>query len=337
MKQQLEPLIIPRDQHSVSRKDISPNVLKTLQHLNRNGFIAYIVGGGIRDLLLGHKPKDLDLVTSATPNQVKKLFRNCRLIGRRFRLAHLHFRDEIIELATFRCAPEDVEPEAVATAGAPGFHRAGFRADAARRARPGGAAPPDGRRRPRVRRVPARRHDPLRRGHDPARQPLGHPRPGRLAPRLHPQRPVLQPAGFLAHRLRRRPGGHPRRARPVHRRPGPALRRGPGADDPGGALRRQARLHHRAGDLRRDPGAPRRHQQGLLRPDVRGDLQAVPARLGPAHLPAAAGDRPVRAGLPRGRRAHGRRGPRLAARPLAGRLRLDRRARPRGPGGRRRR
>lgn len=110
MKQQLEPLIIPRDQHSVSRRDISPNVLKALQHLNRNGFIAYIVGGGIRDLLLGHVPKDLDLVTSATPNQVKKLFRNCRLIGRRFRLAHLHFHDEIIELATFRCAPEDAPP-----------------------------------------------------------------------------------------------------------------------------------------------------------------------------------------------------------------------------------
>jgi poly(A) polymerase len=112
MKQQLEPLIIPRDQHNVSRKDISPNVLKILQHLNRHGFIAYIVGGGIRDLLLGHKPKDLDVVTSATPNQVKKLFRNCRLIGRRFRLAHLHFRDEIIEVATFRSAPEDMETAA---------------------------------------------------------------------------------------------------------------------------------------------------------------------------------------------------------------------------------
>jgi poly(A) polymerase len=126
MKQQLEPLIIPRDQHSVSRRDISPNVLKTLQHLNRNGFTAYIVGGGIRDLLLGHKPKDLDLVTSATPNQVKKLFRNCRLIGRRFRLAHLHFRDEIIELATFRCAPEDVEAEAAATPESPAFTELAF-------------------------------------------------------------------------------------------------------------------------------------------------------------------------------------------------------------------
>ncbi len=140
MKQQLEPLIIPRDQHNVSRRDISPNVLKTLQHLNRHGFIAYIVGGGIRDLLLGHTPKDLDLVTSATPNQVKKLFRNCRLIGRRFRLAHLHFHDEIIEVATFRAAPEDVDAEADAAAGPPTFPELAFGPMPA--AAPAPAAPP---------------------------------------------------------------------------------------------------------------------------------------------------------------------------------------------------
>jgi len=94
--------VIPRDQHALSRKDISENALKVLYRLNKAGYEAYLVGGGVRDLLLGKRPKDFDVTTSATPDQVRKLFRNCRLVGRRFRLAHVMFGPEIIEVATFR-------------------------------------------------------------------------------------------------------------------------------------------------------------------------------------------------------------------------------------------
>lgn len=93
---------IPREQHSISRKDISKNALKVLYRLNKSGYESYLVGGGVRDLLLGQKPKDFDITTNATPEQVRKLFRNCRLVGRRFRLAHVMFGPEIIEVATFR-------------------------------------------------------------------------------------------------------------------------------------------------------------------------------------------------------------------------------------------
>lgn len=94
--------IIPRNQHSISRKEISENALKVLYRLNKAGFEAYLVGGSIRDLLLGKKPKDFDITTNATPEQMRKLFRNCRLVGRRFRLAHVMFNQEIIEVSTFR-------------------------------------------------------------------------------------------------------------------------------------------------------------------------------------------------------------------------------------------
>lgn len=110
----VKPLIIPRKEHRLSRKQVSPNAVRTLYRLYRNGFIAYLVGGCVRDLLLGRKPKDFDIATNATPGQIKRLFRNCRLIGRRFRLAHLHFDEEILEVSTFRRAgvPEDnVVPE----------------------------------------------------------------------------------------------------------------------------------------------------------------------------------------------------------------------------------
>ncbi|WP_231617168.1 polynucleotide adenylyltransferase PcnB [Erwinia sorbitola] len=94
--------IVPRDAHNISRKDISENALKVLYRLNKAGYEAYLVGGGVRDLLLGKKPKDFDVTTNATPEQMRKLFRNCRLVGRRFRLAHVMFGPEIIEVATFR-------------------------------------------------------------------------------------------------------------------------------------------------------------------------------------------------------------------------------------------
>jgi poly(A) polymerase len=124
-----QPVIIPRTEHPISRKWISPNAVRVLYRLKESGHFAYLVGGGVRDLLLGREPKDFDIATDASPNEVKKIFRNCRLIGRRFRLAHIHFHDEIIEVATFRsnetdepAAPQVPEPVAAAipTAPAPG-------------------------------------------------------------------------------------------------------------------------------------------------------------------------------------------------------------------------
>ena len=109
-----KPVIIPRTEHPISRKWISPNAVRVLYRLKESGHLAYLVGGGVRDLLLGREPKDFDIATDASPNEVKKIFRNCRLIGRRFRLAHIHFHDEIIEVATFRSNITD-EPEAPAT------------------------------------------------------------------------------------------------------------------------------------------------------------------------------------------------------------------------------
>lgn len=94
--------IIPRSEHIISRKNISQAALKVLYRLHEGGFAAFLVGGAVRDLLLGRQPKDFDVATDATPEQVRRLFRNCRLIGRRFRLAHVVFGREIIEVATFR-------------------------------------------------------------------------------------------------------------------------------------------------------------------------------------------------------------------------------------------
>ncbi|NDW16140.1 polynucleotide adenylyltransferase PcnB [Alteromonas genovensis] len=91
-----------RGEHGISREDISANALKVMYRLNGAGFESYLVGGCVRDILMGYEPKDFDVVTNATPEQIKGLFRNCRLIGRRFRLAHIVFGREIIEVATFR-------------------------------------------------------------------------------------------------------------------------------------------------------------------------------------------------------------------------------------------
>ncbi|TAN68932.1 MAG: polynucleotide adenylyltransferase PcnB [Methylobacter sp.] len=99
--------IYSRAEHNISRSMISENALKVLYRLQKEGFDAYLVGGCVRDLLLGREPKDFDVVTNADPDQVRKVFRNCRLIGRRFRLAHVHFGREIIEVATFRGAGEE--------------------------------------------------------------------------------------------------------------------------------------------------------------------------------------------------------------------------------------
>lgn len=99
--------VIPRDQHTISRRQISQNALRVLYRLHEAGHQAYLVGGAVRDVLVGLTPKDFDIATDATPEQVKALFRNCRLIGRRFRLAHVVFGREIIEVATFRANVDD--------------------------------------------------------------------------------------------------------------------------------------------------------------------------------------------------------------------------------------
>ncbi len=104
------PIVLRRSAHSISRSQIDENTLKVLYRLHRNGYLAYLVGGSVRDLLLGRTPKDFDIGTDATPQQVKKLFRNCFLVGRRFRLAHIRFgRDQVIEVATFRRHPDQDE------------------------------------------------------------------------------------------------------------------------------------------------------------------------------------------------------------------------------------
>ena len=100
-------VILSRGEHGISREHIDDHALKVLYRLHKAGFHACLVGGAVRDLLLGITPKDFDVATDATPEQVNKLFRNCRLIGRRFRLAHIHFGRQIIEVATFRAAHED--------------------------------------------------------------------------------------------------------------------------------------------------------------------------------------------------------------------------------------
>src|SRR5580765_7046932 len=111
----VEPRIVPREEHPISRRDIDPDALKVLYRLRQADFTAYLVGGSVRDLLLARRPKDFDIGTSAHPYQVKKLFRNCWIIGRRFRLAHVKFGTKVIEVATFRrqVQPgEEITPDA---------------------------------------------------------------------------------------------------------------------------------------------------------------------------------------------------------------------------------
>ena len=100
------PTIIPRSEHGISRANVSENALKVLYRLHKSGYKAFLVGGGVRDLLLGLLPKDFDIATDAHPEEIRSLFRNSRLIGRRFRLAHVRFGRDIVEVATFRAGGE---------------------------------------------------------------------------------------------------------------------------------------------------------------------------------------------------------------------------------------
>lgn len=110
LRKKNKPVIIPRSEHSLSRRDIDPEALKVLYRLASLNHEAYLVGGSVRDLLLGRAPKDFDVGTDARPNEIRHIFRNCFLVGKRFRLAHIVFGKKVIETATFRKAPD---PDAV--------------------------------------------------------------------------------------------------------------------------------------------------------------------------------------------------------------------------------
>jgi poly(A) polymerase len=138
------PVIVPRAEHQISRRDIDSDALKVLYRLHEHKYTAYLVGGSVRDLLLGRRPKDFDIGTDAHPYQIKKLFRNCWIIGRRFRLAHVKFGLKVIEVATFRrVVPETAdaqtdssslpEPEAVVVASSPAPEAAAHDAETERR------------------------------------------------------------------------------------------------------------------------------------------------------------------------------------------------------------
>ncbi len=113
-----DPVIVPRADHPISRRNIDPDALRVLYRLHEHQHTAYLVGGSVRDLILGRRPKDFDIGTSAHPYQIKKLFRNCWIIGRRFRLAHIKFGQKTIEVATFRKNVPDGPADAAADDGA---------------------------------------------------------------------------------------------------------------------------------------------------------------------------------------------------------------------------
>jgi len=130
-----EPVVVPRERHPISRRDIDPDALRVLYRLQQHDHVAYLVGGSVRDLILGRRPKDFDIGTDAHPYQIKRLFRNCWIIGRRFRLAHIKFGQKTIEVATFRKnvtdTPVESSPEpAVVASAAPGLTVSGPLIDA---------------------------------------------------------------------------------------------------------------------------------------------------------------------------------------------------------------
>src|SRR5207248_9302547 len=107
-----DAVVVDRNAHTISRRRIPENVLKVLYRLHRSGYRAYLCGGSVRDLLTNRTPKDFDLATAAHPMEIRRLFRNSRIIGRRFRLAHIIFQDMIVEVSTFRREPERAPDDA---------------------------------------------------------------------------------------------------------------------------------------------------------------------------------------------------------------------------------
>ncbi|MCH9770262.1 MAG: polynucleotide adenylyltransferase PcnB [Gammaproteobacteria bacterium] len=105
-------VVLARQQHKISRAQISPHALKVLYRLKKSGYAAFLVGGGVRDILLKLKPKDFDIATDALPEQIRELFSNSRIIGKRFRLVHIFFHDEIIEVSTFRANSQEQTKDA---------------------------------------------------------------------------------------------------------------------------------------------------------------------------------------------------------------------------------
>ena len=108
-----DAVVVDRSDHPISRRSIPENVLKVLYRLHRSGYRAYLCGGSVRDLLMGRTPKDFDVATDAHPMEIRRLFRNSRIIGRRFRLVHIIFQDQVVEVATFRREPERAAPQPV--------------------------------------------------------------------------------------------------------------------------------------------------------------------------------------------------------------------------------
>src|SRR5438309_9723639 len=103
---QSDAQVVERSDHPISSRQIPENVLKVLYRLHRSGYRAYLCGGSVRDLLMNREPKDFDIATDAHPAEIRRLFRNSRIIGRRFRLVHVIFQDQIVEVSTFRREPE---------------------------------------------------------------------------------------------------------------------------------------------------------------------------------------------------------------------------------------
>ena len=107
-----EPRVLARSEHPISRQNIDPDAVKVLYRLHNSGYESFLVGGAVRDLMLGRRPKDFDISTNARPQQIRRLFRNSRIIGRRFRLVHVYFRTGIVEVSTFRRNPGHQDQDA---------------------------------------------------------------------------------------------------------------------------------------------------------------------------------------------------------------------------------
>ncbi len=263
------PLIVPREAHTLSRRDVDPDALKVLYRLKDAGFKAYIVGGGVRDLLLGRRPKDFDIGTDAHPYQIKKLFRNCFIIGRRFRLAHIRFGTKVIEVATFRRqVTEEEQAEAEARAAA----------EAGAGAEGGGEA-----------------------GHGP-HDHLVHRDNTFGTPEEDAFRrdftlnalfydiatfSIIDYVGGLEDLRARR--------RAVNRGSRRPLPRGPRPDAAGGVVRRASRLHDRPARGRRDRERAPADRAGRARAAGGGVLQDSPIGRLRAHVPGTAPPRPARA------------------------------------------